>query len=567
MRYWLSIAFFRDTLSTEFWTDISLDKFSQAMNCTRRNAQLLIKRLVKDHILEWQSGVGRGHLPKAKLSLQVDDLLNNQANKLLNEHKVDAALKLINKKDRDDFLNRYVSQYKSESKNADIIKMPFYRAIQELDPLHSSRRTEQHIARYLYSNLFMFDPQSQTIRCELAHSYNFEGARLNVILRKELKFADGSSLEACDVKDHFERLMGNESPLKTLFTFIDSINVNSPLHITFTSQITQDLLLKLLAHSAMGITKVTPDGLIGSGPFFLQKQTQWLTVLNVNPYYHGLRPWIDGIEIWNIGNQAKILEFEYTITHSRHLKNQSNIDGFIEDGRWDKGSIYALFNSKRHPWMKKHRHRQWLQSLLTYMGKPMISESERLARASTMLSIPMPIEEKNLSLVKHDMAQNLPIDRPLEIITYQLERHVIIAQHIAHNLKGLGIPSHVKILEFQDFNKKSTLTNADIILSGEVFGDDTVLAWFEWLTGCLALHSVLTEKELLWLQQQIDIAASEKLDERKRLNFFDLIEKQLIEKGIYQPLFHSQEILLFSKKITTPQLLFNGWFDFNEIVI
>ena len=91
MRYWNALAFCRDNLSFQHWTQVSLDQFSHALRCTRRNAQLLIKRLVEEEKIEWQSGVGRGNLPQAKLKQPLDGVLKQKATSLLKQGNVEAA--------------------------------------------------------------------------------------------------------------------------------------------------------------------------------------------------------------------------------------------------------------------------------------------------------------------------------------------------------------------------------------------------------------------------------------------------------------------------------------------
>ncbi|CAM3134278.1 hypothetical protein VINE108274_19125 [Vibrio neptunius] len=52
-----------------------------------------------------------------------------------------------------------------------------------------------------------------------------------------------------------------------------------------------------------------------------------------------------------------------------------------------------------------------------------------------------------------------------------------------------------------------------------------------------------------------------------RLKQFEKIEKNLIKKGIYQPLFHVEQDLKISDTVTAPALLANGWIDFNQVVM
>lgn len=565
MRYWLSLAFCRDHLNTDSWSKVSLDQFSQAIKCTRRNAQLLIKRLVADERIEWKAGVGRGNLPSAKLKRELDDLLRDQARQLFIEGKIDSALALIKIQERENFLSQSLSHYQPKQNTRDIVQIPFYRGTHSLDPVQINRRTEAHIASYLYARLMNIDPDTHTLQGDLAHSWQQHGNQLTVTLRKGLKFHDGSPILAEDIKAHFQRLLTMGKSNRVLFQYIDDVIINGPLSLSFVSHSAKALLPRLLAHGAMGISKLIEGKLVGSGPFALQQQTNWRTLLIVSPHYHGYRPWIDGVEIWNVGDNAKTLELNCDVVHGRHLKDKQR-EAFSTKNNWEEGCSYALFNPNRHQWMTKRKHRQWLQSLTLNMGSPSGEECEIVARASGMLSSPSPVTKPDLSKPLSALTELESPTHPLEIITYQLGTHIAIAQLIASSLKTLGVPCHLRVFEFPDFNKPETLEQADIIVSGEVFGDEYDMSWIDWLKCNYSLDCCLTPSNKHWLEDRLRAAIAE-TDISKQLKSFDRIEKQLINKGVYQPLFHTQQDLNVSDKISAPEQLANGWIDFNQITM
>ncbi len=44
------------------------------------------------------------------------------------------------------------------------------------------------------------------------------------------------------------------------------------------------------------------------------------------------------------------------------------------------------------------------------------------------------------------------------------------------------------------------------------------------------------------------------------------LEDKLAELGLYQPLYHVQQDLNISERISAPELLANGWIDFSQVV-
>jgi len=114
MHYWKALAFLRSRLALNQVTQLSLDELTQALGCTRRNAQLIIKKLEKEGWIEWQAGIGRGNLPRIKLIKPLHKVLQDQADVLISENKLDQALLLIEADQRDAFLVSYIERYQSK---------------------------------------------------------------------------------------------------------------------------------------------------------------------------------------------------------------------------------------------------------------------------------------------------------------------------------------------------------------------------------------------------------------------------------------------------------------------
>tara|TARA_Y100001956_G_C4128004_1_gene191447 strand:- start:40 stop:1728 length:1689 start_codon:yes stop_codon:yes gene_type:complete len=562
MRYWKALAFCQQNLSCDAWKAVSLDQFSHALGCTRRNSQLLIKRLIKEDIIEWKPGIGRGNLPTSRRLKDVNQRLTRQAEHLVKQGQVESALSLIDSSKRNQFLSDYLEQYQTSQKKAHILQIPFYRGTHDLDPIGINRRTEQHIADYLYANLLKANPNGQGFQGDLAQSWKLVGNTLSITLRKSLYFHDGSPLHAGDVKAHFERLMASNSVSKQMFRFIEQVIVKDTYSIDFVSYSLPNLMPKLLTKGAMGICKQVDDKIYGSGSFILTEQTPWITRLKANPRYHGYRPWIDGIEIWNIGDKAKEFEPNSDVVHGSHLKQ--NREGFTHYHQWEQGCVHSMLNPYRHPWMNKRSHRHWLQRVLCSMPSPQDSDCEEITQASGMISSPKSLRFKEAQTKLYDV-QTKP-SPPLIVMTYQLATHIAVSQQVVTTLKNRGIPCEFKILPYPDFNQEETLTNADIIITGEVFSEDIEMAWLGWFLSTNSNEACLNDKDKAKRDQQI-IDIMSRSTSRGRLRGFETLEKNWIKKGIYQPLYHVKQDLNISDKISAPELLANGWIDFNQITM
>lgn len=562
MRYWIALAYFRDTLITDTWKTVSLDDITQALNCTRRNAQLVIKRLAEEGSIGWKPGVGRGNLPQAILLKSVNERVERYAKRLMKEGKSEQAIALIPVCERDQFIVEFVAQYQTGVGEEHILQVPFYRGTHSLDVIGISRRSEAHIANHLYAHLVFWDHNAQEYKGDLAHYWEKTDHGTLFYLRKGLRFHDGSPILASDIRRHFERLMSSPHSTKAIYQFIDQVTVYDDWRIEFSSKALPNLIPKLLSSCVMGIAKKDKGRVIGSGPFMLQEQTEWRTLLKVFPYYHGHRPWIDGVEIWNVGDKAKDFELNSDVVHGVHLQNRSR-DGFEEKKQWEKGCIYAQLNPNRLAWMKKQSHRKWLQHVIRSIPLPDVTWGEEVAYAEGMMKTPV-FENMN-SGSSPPTPETLP-SVPLQILTYQLSIHIAAAQQIHDALSSLGVECELKILEFPEFDFVETLAKADIIVSGDVFEEDAELSWMSWFFSTNTNTACLTPKYMDWVKDKV-VRAMQLPSKLQRLKQLEQTEQALVAKGLYQPIFHIRQDMSVSDKLTMTKLLPNGWIDFTQVVI
>jgi len=562
MYYWKALAFMQAELAVGEPTTLALDRLTQALGCTRRNAQLLIKKLSSEGMIHWQSAVGRGHLPSITLLKNIQPRLTSQAEQWLAEGKTDAALSLVAPSQRQAFIANYLHRYSSASESADVLQVPFYRATHELDPINITRRTEAHLANYLYAKLLKIDPQSGRYSGDLAQRFEAIEGGLNVTLRKDLRFHNGAPIVAENIAQHWQRLLDNSDHYHDLYRLIDGIDIHDDIRFTIRSQQAAKLLPKLMANGPMGITLMDGDVVVGSGPFRLVEQSQWRTLLWVSPHYHGYRPWVDGIEVWNVGDNAKDFSANSHLFHPLSQQPETT-QRYERKVQWERGCEYVTLNANR-PWSKSPKQRQAIMSVVRALGLP-AHFKEGFAGAGGMMSQPSdrPLADSDRA---YNAAQLLQSHRkPLQILTYQLNHHMDFAEHLQSGFNDLGIACTLTVLPFPEFNRTTSFAQADLVISGEVFEDDIDLAWLDWLLSSLNLQSNLTQSQRQWLQQQL--ATIYPLPETQRLQAYQRLEQKLINKAVYQPIFHVQQKLDYANSVSMTDLLANGWVDFSEVVL
>ncbi|UIP26935.1 SgrR family transcriptional regulator [Photobacterium sp. TLY01] len=568
MRYWRALIYFRDEWTVGQTQSISLDTLAEKFACTRRNAQIVIKKLVEAGWISWQPGVGRGNLPTLCLKKPVDLVLKQEALSLLAQHQVERATALLPAEQRQGLLAEYLAGFRRsdprvipEQQSVDVLRIPFYRGIHDLDAVQLSRRTEMHLGSYLYAGLLHRDPDSGEIHGDLAAHWQRHGNDWYVTLRKGLTFHDGSPLDASAVKAHFDRLQTSDSSNRRLFDCLERVEVLAPLRLKLITNATVGFIPTLLTQKAAGISKVSHDGqIVGAGAFRLDEQTEWLTRLSAFEQYHGYRPWLDAVEIWNIGDQAMDFEVSSDVVHPWLVPGQTAPFSQLEG--WEKGCEYALLNANRKGWMTVPAHRKRLSAFIRQQPLPATMEAADYRVAKGML-------RSEALCLKADNAvdfSDLPApDRPLSVLTYQLQDHIALAEQLTAALNAAGIPAICRVETFPDFNRTERLAQSDIMISGEVFGEDAELSWMEWLKASTALDVCLQPQQQRRLRRELEtVFLSDNLAER--LEHFQAIEQWLVDVGVYRPLWQNRQQLNIRSHLNGVSLLANGWIDFSRVV-
>ncbi len=183
----------------------------------------------------------------------------------------------------------------------------------------------------LFNNLVMFDQNVarntfQSIVPDLATSWswNTDGTKLAFKLRQDVRWHDGKSFTAKDVRCTFEMLLETaedklrRNPRSAWYGNVEKVTADGDLEVTFHLKNRQPSLLALLA---AGYTPIYPCHVptatmrrkpIGTGPFkFVEMKTNESIKLTRNPdYWKPDRPYLDGIEYTIITNRSsRMLSF------------------------------------------------------------------------------------------------------------------------------------------------------------------------------------------------------------------------------------------------------------------
>jgi peptide/nickel transport system substrate-binding protein len=146
------------------------------------------------------------------------------------------------------------------------------------------------------------------------YQYSADHKTLTITLRPNLKFSDGTPLNAAAVVWNFNRYVNNDTREKQFFVYVTSVKATNPTTVTVTFSQPQTLLLDAMSDSSTGFmaspTSFQKMGAnafdaapVGAGPFkIVSDEPGQQLVMKKNPlYWDAAHVYLDGITWQNTG--------------------------------------------------------------------------------------------------------------------------------------------------------------------------------------------------------------------------------------------------------------------------
>ncbi len=186
----------------------------------------------------------------------------------------------------------------TEGDDALVVLLP--RDAQEIDPRLTGDAYGMKVSRLVFASLVTIDPYTLKPVPDLAESVEvIDPRRYRAKLRKNLRFSDGSVLDATDVAATFRSVLDPEIGSRYAGTYrrIERIETPDPLtvdfyidgpHATFLTDLELPVLRSEDARTPFG----APGGPepVGAGPYRLVARKPGAIELRANPRWHGGRP-------------------------------------------------------------------------------------------------------------------------------------------------------------------------------------------------------------------------------------------------------------------------------------
>ncbi|OAN11414.1 ABC transporter substrate-binding protein [Photobacterium jeanii] len=538
-------------------SDTSLQEIAEILFCTHRNVRMVMNKMADKGWIDWQPAVGRGKLSRLIFHSTDNELQQNYARKLVAEGKLEPALTALN---NDATMLAQLIQEQlgvSTQQGKQVVRLPYYRAFGNLDPLTPLRRSEQHLVRQIFSGLTRLDEKKGEVESDLAHHWEALSSRhWRFYLRPAVRFHNGKLL---DTKDVIATL--NQVKQHRLFRHLLSIDSIAPhtidIHLKRDDVRLPYLLADHLAviQPAEMVTHRDPDALpIGTGAYKLTQNDNQRVKLEAFDQYYGFRAMIDVVEIW-------ILE-DFDVFY---LKPVSESDEIAERGvssrlHLDEGCNYLLYNrqtglANNQEWLHYFAQRFNTLAMQCLLDQAKFSEL-RLINAYGLL--PGWAHNSNMNVT----VQYPPTRRTVTIA--HLQDHPVyplIAEKMTQLLKQDGLKVKVLSLSTAEMLVGKHASKVDIWISGMSLTTTQDEAILPWLYSFDHLYRAMPDDEFAQLEALI---AEWRSDSTKAFPANE-IGMNLVQSHQIQPLFHAWLGVDNSGELQGMTSNSLGWFDFTSV--
>ena len=561
-----------DFFNEEQEVDTSIDQMAEALCCTRRNVNNVLEKMSLQGWLTWQPARGRGKLSRLSLHTKAQQPLLQLAMNKASQGLLEEAFSLLpNAADKASLFNYLKTQlgFQNELYGDQLLRIPYHRPLLNLDPAQATRITEIHMINQVMDTLVVFDRHSQSIRANLAHSWetNEDGTRWQFYLRPGVKFHHGRQLLAEDVSATIGHLKSTDSPYQSLYQHIKDIQISGPLSLSIQLSRRDYLLLHLLASHC---SSIQPHDLmhkpsfaqqpVGTGPFTVMQNNEFQLQLDANTDYFRERALLDRIEVWFFKDQKLPLEQHSDLIINDTSKAHHDV-GMLHNSKLEKGYQYLLFNvaNLQSP-LQDLRIRRSIRSMLDATRMVADLGGTRAAPARRLLPEWEAVPQRLMFPVRPRMPMRLQM--PLQLVTYDI--HMPDACWIQQRLAEFDIPLSIMELSYVEFANPNNWLNADLVLSGEALDDNLQMALYEWFATQRSLRHCMGDDIRAQLDERL-VAAVSLPKQQDRMDAFRQMDIYLQQQLVLMPLYHHQQLMHYGDRVQGLNLNSLGWVDFKDI--
>ncbi|GGB10822.1 hypothetical protein ERX37_09520 [Macrococcus hajekii] len=277
---------------------------SEQLNISQKHLARSLKRWQAHQFLSYTSGRGRGHMTEIEWHLNIDHLYFQKVTTAFKREPLDEVVHYLTWKWSESSKQSLLLQANQllgiDRKESDKLIIKKRYAPLTLNPLETRDINSFNILSNIYDTLVAY--KDGTYHYKIAHRIDVTETEAIIYLRKNIQFHDGQIVTAEDVC-HCLQTAQSSVHMHGLLHCINSIEIINPhqMKMTYTEC---PYLLDILCTLNLSIYKVENGRYIGTGPFYIDKNTETYSLLKAFDYYYGYRPFLDEVEMLYIPEQT-----------------------------------------------------------------------------------------------------------------------------------------------------------------------------------------------------------------------------------------------------------------------
>lgn len=546
-------------------SSLSIEAAADRLCCTPRNARLLLGRMQAEGWLRWVPGRGRGKLSVLTLHHEPAVLRDAHLRKLIGEGQLEAAFDSLSHSARSR-LQSALPAFLGPTAGGGL-RVPFYRPLHALDPIHVTRRTESHLVAQLCEGLTGFDRERDGVVPGLAHHWESHdgGRRWHLWLRPGLRFHDGRPLGAGDAAASLHRLRDTAGPHRALMAHLrEAVVADGRLELRLSEP--DQLLLHRLAHHSAAILPADDwkradfaTFPIGAGAFRLVRNNEYRATFAAFEGYWRERALLAEIDFWVVPHGAPIPEVDVRLGQLADDERPLPA-GWQQLAQPEQGCDCVLLNPAR-------------PAFATSAARLAVGRWMRAEVARRAMSARWGVAQGWLPAFKHvpaptarDARQPPRLPATVRMVTYELDQHLELAGAIADALRSAGSRTSLRVLPAPEFARMQWRQDADLAVTGEVLNDDLAFGQFSALSSDGQFHTWLKPGLQRWLAAHCRTIAAEPSASRRATLMEEAFERVTLD-GAVLPMRHLMQKLTHAPQLGGVSLARCGWMDFRKLWI
>ncbi|MGO4184818.1 ABC transporter substrate-binding protein [Paenibacillus sp. MCAF9] len=480
---------------------LSMERICDILSCTRRNVQILLTKMMEKSYIEWLPGRGRGNLSQIVFLVSYRDIVLGKAKGLVEKGKINEAwsmLEMLQDPAVKSEIMTWLSELfgvKRDMEEKDVLRFPFYRPLLRLDPAFVCRRMETHWIEQVFNTLVRYSNQDGKFHPQLAHYWesNVMKTSWTFFLRKGVRFHNDKIMTSRDVAFTFQRLL-TSSPAEWLTSKIKEIKETSKYSITFELNEPNALFLHFLCTERYSIVPEMLDGTgsdeqfavmpIGTGPFKITKNNESMLVAEANEFYLEGCPHLDRIEMWVWPNYEENQEQLQSDGEDQLVYFEAQIKESLRPAlaQLEKGSTFITINTAKKGITQQMKFRQALhygidrQQMIHELGGIRHQPSTGFNLEDTDKAF---YNDYDTQLAATLLEESGYKGETITLYTYEMPANDQTSKWLQRVYKHLGISLEIVKLSLEELANPEIIMKADMILSGEVLGEQPDISLIE----------------------------------------------------------------------------------------